>query len=157
MNIQISSQKWRYFSVFLIIVLIQGCAKISTIRVAPSEFKLSNYKRAYVYPHSDDEWQINQAINYELDDMGIRLVGVPFKNPSEKDLLVKYEFSTDWDTTKYLKSFQIELIDAQTGYIVSSTSFYSLGIWLGQRDRRLEAAFNNLREKNDLPATKQFK
>ena len=155
-NFWLPPQRWSFFVCYLILVLLQGCAKVSTIRSAPDEMKLVNYKRAYIYALNDDEWQINQSLSYELANMGIAVVGIPFKDPTKQDLLVKYQFDSGWDIEKYLKSFQIQLIDAQSGFIVASTSYRSNGIWLGKRDGRLEAAFNDLREKNGLPRTKQF-
>ena len=147
---------WRHLIIALACAFSCACANISTIQSPTSENKLANYKRAYIEALANDEWQLNQALLFELTDMGIEIVGIPFKHPTENDLLVKYSFDSGWDLTKYLKAFQFQFIDALSGRIVASTSYQSTGIWLGKRDGRLKSAINDLREKNGYPPTKQF-
>jgi len=58
--------------------------------------------------------------------------------------------------SRYLQSFQIQMIEAKTGRVVAVQSFASRGIWLGVRDGRLKAAFNEMRAKNGYPPSRQF-
>lgn len=118
---------------------------------------LKEYKRAYIEALPKDEFQLYQALLFEVSDMGMEVVATPFKQPIATDLLVKYSFDAGWDLTKYLKAFRFEFIEATTGKVVASTSYRSTGIWLGVRDGRLESAFNDLRAKHSFPPTKQFK
>ena len=43
-----------------------------------------------------------------------------------------------WDMTRYLQSVQIQFVAAKSGRLVTSSSFYSKGLWLGVRDGRLK-------------------
>jgi hypothetical protein len=143
----------------LLLVCLAGlsaCVAVSTFQPTNQETNLKHYKRAYIEPLSADEFQLYQALLFELTDMGMEVVAAPFKQPSRADLLVKYSFDAGWDMTKYLKAFRFEFIDATTSRLVASTSYRSTGLWLGVRDRRLEAAFNDLRAKHGFPPTKQF-
>jgi hypothetical protein len=133
-----------------------SCAQISTIQSSQHSNSLSSYKRAYIQGLESDEWQLNQALFYELNDMGFDVVAIPFKQPTDKDLIVKYSFDTGWDLEKYLKAFQFQFIDALSGRVITSTSYSSTGIWKGKRDGRIEAAINDLRMKNGYPPSKQF-
>ncbi len=103
-----------------------ACANISTIQ-PPNSNKLANYKRAYIEALANDEWQLYQALLVELTDMGIEVVGIPFKNPTKNDLLVKYSFDSGWDLEKYLKAFQFQFVDTLSGQIVASTSIDPTG------------------------------
>jgi hypothetical protein len=142
--------------VLLICVFLWSCASVSTLQPPAADKGLKNYKRAYIEALPHDEFQIYQALLFELSDMGIEVVAAPFRNPTETDLLVKYSFDSGWDITKYLKAFRLEFIDATTTRVIASTSYRSTGIWLGVRDSRLESAFNDLRAKHGFPPTKQF-
>lgn len=140
------------------VLLISGCVSMSTIQApsGPDNKGLTSYTRAYIEQAPNDEFLIYQALVYELNDMGMEVIATPFKDATDGDLLVKYSFTTGWDFIKYLKSFQFQFIDALSGKLVSSTSFRSVGIWIGARDGRLKRAFNDLRKKNGLPPTSQF-
>jgi hypothetical protein len=140
----------------LVVILMAGCASISTMSL-PQEKPLRNYQRAYIEQLPNDQFQLFQALAYELSDMGLEIVGRPFTEPAEHDLVVRYSFNVGWDFTKYLHSFTFQFIDATSGRLVASTSYRSVGLWHGVRDGRLETAFNDLRAKNGLPTTKQFK
>ena len=61
-----------------------------------------------------------------------------------------------WDMTRYLQRVQIQFIAAKSGRLVTSSSFYSKGLWLGVRDGRLKTLFNDIRQKNGYPPSKQF-
>lgn len=157
MNYPTGTSRWRSLVIAVACMLPCSCASISTFQLSEPENRLANYKRAYIAPLANDEWQLHQALLFELTDMGIEVVAIPFKEPTDKDLLVKYSYASGWDIVKYLKAFQFQFIDALSGEIVASTSYRSTGIWLGKRDGRLESAFNDLRQKNGLPPTKQFR
>jgi hypothetical protein len=143
--------------VLLACMLSCSCASVSTIQPVAAEKGLKDYKRAYIEALPNDEFQLYQALLFELTDMGIEVVAAPFKEPLPGDLLVRYSFDSGWDFTKYLKAFRFEFIDAGTNRVVASTSYRSVGLWLGVRDRRLESAFNDLRTKQGFPPTSQFK
>ncbi|WOB10753.1 hypothetical protein [Piscinibacter gummiphilus] len=117
---------------------------------------MKSYKQVFIEQPAEDKWAIYPALFAELTDMGMVVVGKPFSDPKETDLIVKFSYETGWDLTQYLHSFQFQFIEAQSGRIVALQSFHSKGIWLGVRDGRLKAAFNELREKNGYPPTKQF-
>jgi hypothetical protein len=141
----------------LLVSLASGaCASVSTVQPSAQEKGLKNYKRAYIEALPNDEFQIYQALMFELTDMGMQIVGTPFKEPLDTDLVVKYSFDAGWDFTKYLKAFRLQYVDAVTSRVIASTSYRSTGIWLGVRDRRLESAFNDLRSKHGYPPTPQF-
>jgi hypothetical protein len=135
---------------------LAACVSVSTLQPLNADKGLKQYKRAYITPLANDEFQLYQALLFELTDMGIEVVAAPFKEPVETDLLVTYSFDAGWDMTKYLQAFRFQFTDAKTSRVVASTSFRSPGIWLGTRDRRLESAFNDLRAKHGFPPTKQF-
>jgi hypothetical protein len=145
--------------VLLVVVcaLSWSCASVSTLQPPAADKGLKNYKRAYIEALPNDEFQIYQALMFELTDMGMEVTGAPFKEPTPTDLLVKYSFDSGWDFTKYLKAFRLQFVDAATSRVVTSTSYRATGLWLGVRDGRLESAFNDLRAKHGYPPTKQFK
>lgn len=138
----------------LLLTFLSGCATVRTEVVGAGDLK--NYKRAYVEALTEDEFQIYGALFTELTDMGIQVVATPFKQPQETDLLVKYTYDGGWDMTRYLQSFQFQFVDAKSGRVVAIQSYKSRGLWLGVRDGRLKAAFNELRAKNGYPQSKQF-
>ena len=86
----------------------------------------------------------------------MEVVGVTFTDPTGKDLIVKYSYTSGWDLTKYLQSFGFQFIDAKSGKVILVTSFKSKGLWKGVRDGRLESAFNEIRSKAGYPPTRQF-
>lgn len=131
-----------------------GCATVQTD--SAKNINLTSFKRAYVQPQQEDEFQIYRALFWELNDMGLEVIGVPFKDPTEQDLLVTYSYEGGWDMTRYLQSFQIRFINAKTTQVVTTSSYKSRGLWRGVRDGRLEDAFNDIRAKSNLPPTKQF-
>jgi hypothetical protein len=146
--------KW-LFLVFAAAMLLSGCVNLSTQIMPGQEFK--QYKAAYIEPHNEDEFNLVSAISFELSDMGLKVFGKPFETPSDTDMLVRFSYFDSWDLKKYLKSFQIHFMNAKTGSIIASSSYESNGLWQGARDGRLEAAFNDLRQKLGYPPTKQFK
>ena len=142
------------FILVCLLAFLTGCATVRTDTVGGGDLK--NYKRAYLEAQAEDEFQIYGALFSELTDMGMQVVAAPFKEPEGTDLLVKYTYDGGWDITRYLQSFQFQFIDAKTGRVVVVQSYKSRGLWLGVRDGRLKAAFNELRAKNGYPPSKQF-
>ncbi len=142
------------FILVCLLAVLAGCATVRTDVVAGGDLK--NYKRAYVEAQVEDEFQIYGALFSELTDMGMQVVAVPFKEPQETDLLVKYTYDAGWDMTRYLQSFQFQFVDAKIGRVVAIQSYKSRGLWLGVRDGRLKTAFNELRAKNGYAPSKQF-
>ena len=142
------------FILAFLLAFLAGCATVRTDVVGGGD--LRNYKRAYVEAQAEDEFQIYGALFSELTDMGMQVIAAPFKEPEGTDLLVKYTYDAGWDITRYLQSFQFQFVDAKTGRVVAIQSYKSRGLWLGVRDGRLKAAFNELRAKNGYPPSKQF-
>ncbi|WP_220810460.1 hypothetical protein [Noviherbaspirillum aridicola] len=155
---------FRTFVVLAFAAMLFGCGTMNTDMAMPAGVTvdgsagsgLKSYKRAYIESLQEDEFQIYPALFKELNDMGIEVVGIPIKEPTETDLVVKYSYDAGWDFTRYLQSFQFQFLNAKTGKVVAMSSFKSRGIWQGVRDGRLEAAFNDLRAKNGYPPTRQF-
>lgn len=143
------------FILAFLLALLSGCATVQT-EVAGGGSDLKNYKRAHIEALPKDEFQIYGALFLELTDMGLQVVANPYKEPEGTDLLVRYTYDAGWDMTRYLQSFQFQFIDAKTGRVVAIQSYKSRGLWLGVRDGRLKAAFNELRAKNGYPPSKQF-
>lgn len=142
------------FLLTLMLAFLAGCANVQTQVIGDTNLK--SYKRAHVEALVKDEFQIYGALVVELADMGMQVVATPFKDPEDTDLLVKYTYASGWDMSRYLQSFQIQMIEAKTGRVVAVQSFASRGIWLGVRDGRLKAAFNEMRAKNGYPPSRQF-
>lgn len=136
------------------LLALSGCVSMHTDAIGNGNLK--NYKRAYIQALTKDEFQIYSALAFEMNDMGMEVVATPYTLPKETDLIVKYSYEEGWDFTPYLQSFQFQFIDAKSGRILTTQSYKSRGIWHGVRDGRLEAAFNELREKNGFPPSKQF-
>lgn len=134
--------------------LLSGCSTLQTQNLQSEGLK--GYRRAYVEPPVDDEFQVGPALIAELSDMGFEIVGRAFTEPTESDMIVKFTPVGGWDVTRYLQSLQIQFIAAKSGKLVASSSFYSKGVWLGVRDGRLKSVFNDIRQKNGFPPTKQF-
>ncbi len=139
------------------LLALSGCASTHTDFAGTGDLK--NYKRAYVETLARDEFQIYAALFFELTDMGKEVVAVPFKEPRDGDLLVKYTYGGGWDhlRARYLQSFQFQFIDAKTGRVMVVQSFKSRDSWHGVRDQRLKVAFDELRARNGYPPTKQFR
>jgi hypothetical protein len=136
------------------ITLLHACTTLQTQNLQPDGLKA--YRRAYVETPLEDEFQVVPAMIAELSDMGFEIVGRPFAEPTDSDLLVKVTPIGGWDVTRYLQSVQIQFIAAKSGRLVISSSFYSKGLWLGVRDGRLKTLFNDIRQKNGYPPSKQF-
>ena len=139
----------------MFVIVVIGCARIQS-QVMPNTL-ITQYKMAYIEPLKEDEFNLYPAISWELADMGLKVVGTPVpENPLPTDMLVKYSYVGGCDIQRYLRGFQVQLIDAQNKNIVASTSYFKLGLF-GTQASRLEDAFNDLRYKLNLPPTKQFK
>ena len=138
----------------VIAIGLVGCSTIQTSNIQSEG--LRQYKRVYIEPLQEDEFQVKTALAVELRDMGFVVSGIPFKNPTATDLNVKVTAVGGWDMARYLQSIQFQFLAAKTGEIVSVSSFYSNGVWLGVRDARLKAVFNDLRKKNGYPPSQQF-
>lgn len=135
-------------------VLFIGCTTLQTQNLQTDGLK--GYRRAFIEPVQEDEFRVVPALIAELADMGLEIAGVPFSSPSETDLVVKVSAVGGWDMTRYLQSLQLQFVAAKSGRLVTSSSFYSKGVWLGVRDARLKSVFNDLRTKNGFPPSKQF-
>ena len=133
---------------------LAGCSSLQTQNIRPDGLK--GFKRAYIEPPAEDEFQVVPALIVELRDMGFVVVGRPFSEPTDTDLIVKVTPVGGWDVTRYLQSIQLQFTAAKSGELVTSSSFYSRGAWLGVRDGRLKAIFNDVRQKNGFPPSKQF-
>lgn len=140
----------------LAVFMLAGCGpQVSTVAMIDAA-QFDKYKQAYIEPHPQDEFSMTQALVVEMKDLGLSVVGVPYADPQETDLLIKYTYDDGWDMTKYLKTFNIQLMDAKTKAMLVSTSYNGIGLWYGVRDGRLETAFNEIRSKIGKPPTKQF-
>ena len=144
----------RFFLVAGTSALVAGCSTLQTQNIQPDG--LRSFKRAYIEPLAEDEFQVVPALIAELTDMGFSVVGRPFTEPTETDLSVRVTTVGGWDMTRYLQSIQIQFTAAKSGQLVTSSSFYSRGAWLGVRDGRLKTIFNDIRQKNGFPPSKQF-
>ena len=133
---------------------LAGCSTIQTSNLQTDG--LRQYKRIYIEPLPEDEFQVISALTLELHDMGFEVAGAPFVNPLETDLNVRVSAIGGWDMVRYLQSVQFQFVAAKGGRIVTVSSFFSQGAWLGVRDFRLKAVFNDLRQKNGYPPSKQF-
>lgn len=136
------------------LILLSACTTLQT-QTLQSE-GLKRYWRAYIEPPPEDEFQVVPALIAELSDMGFEIAGRPFTEPTDTDLLVKVSPLGGWDMTRYLQSLQIQFVAAKSGQLVASSSFFSQGVWLGVRDARLKAIFNDIRQKSGYPPSKQF-
>ncbi|MDP2023783.1 MAG: hypothetical protein Q8L16_23110 [Hydrogenophaga sp.] len=139
--------------------LITGCASTPSTSVQSNVLDssgFSSYKRAYVKPIQQDEFQVASAVMGELSTMGMEINAQPFKEPQQTDMIVEIEVIDGWDLSKYLKGLQLRFTNAASSRIIATTAFNSNGIWMGVREKRLKAVFNDLREKLGLPPTKQF-
>ncbi len=137
-----------------LVLVLCSCVTVNTDM--SSDMDIKGYKRAYIERHPVDEFQMYQALFWEMNDMGKMVVNSPFDDPTEHDLLVRFSYDDGWDMTKYLRSFQFQLIAAKSGRVLTSTYYRSSGVWRGVRDGRLEDAFNDLRSKLGYEPTKQF-
>lgn len=144
-------------TVILLVVctfLVTGCARIHS-QVMPNK-ALSQYKAAYLEPLKEDEFNLASAVTWELSDMGLKVIGKPLPaDPLDTDLLVKLSYVGGWDIQRYLRGFDVQLLDARDKSIIASTSYFKLGLFVSQASR-IEDAFNDLRGRLGLPATKQF-
>lgn len=136
-------------------IYLIGCTTLQTQNLQTDGLK--GYRRAFIEPIQEDEFSVVSALIAELADMGLEILGTPFSNPSDTDLVVKVNAVGGWDMTRYLQSLQLQFVAAKSGRLVTSSSFYSKGVWLGVRDARLKSVFNDLRAKNGFPPSKQFK
>ena len=134
--------------------LLAACSTMQTQNLQPDGLK--SFKRAYIEPPAEDEFQVVPALIAELTDMGFSVAGRPFSEPMDTDMIVKVTPVGGWDMTRYLQSIQIQFTAAKSGQLVTSSSFDSRGAWLGVRDGRLKAIFNDVRQKNGFPPSKQF-
>lgn len=135
-------------------VALAACTSLQTQNVQSEGLK--GYRRAYVEPVPEDEFRVVPALIAELASMGFEVTGRPFVEPTDADLIVRAAPVGGWDMTRYLQSLQLTFMAAKSGRIVTSSSFYSKGAWLGVRDARLKAVFNDFREKNGFPPSTQF-
>lgn len=138
----------------MLICLLVLSACVTMQAAAPGDFR--SFRRAYIEAPPEDEFQIRRALVWELNDMGLDVVGAPIETPTDTDLVVAFAYNAGWDLTRYLRAFHIQFIDAKSGRVVASSSYSSTGLWRGVRDARLESAFNELRAKIGYPPTKQF-
>jgi len=144
----------RHLLMLCVFSLLTACVSIQTD--SARNVNMKEYKRAYLQPQQEDEFQIYRALFWELNDMGLDVVGAPFQEPTAQDLIVTYSYDGGWDITRYLQSFQIRFMNSKTNQVIVTTSYKSKGLWHGVRDGRLEEAFNDVRSKFDLPPTTQF-
>lgn len=136
------------------LAVLVGCTTLQT-QTLQSE-GLKPYRRVFIEPVPEDEFQVVPALMAELADMRFEVSGTPFADPGETDLIAKVSAVGGWDMTRYLQSVSLQFIAAKSGRMVTTSSFYSKGVWLGVRDARLKALFNDLRSKNGFPPSKQF-
>lgn len=142
------------FLTAILISILTGCASNHAMVMPNKDFK--QYKAAYIEILPVDEFNLGSAIIYELGDMGLEVINKPLPpNPSTTDMKVKYSYTTGWDLAKYLKSFQIIFMDAQTDSIVANIAYRLEGNWAGT-DTRIASAFDNLRTKLGLSKSRRI-
>ncbi|WP_137916820.1 lipoprotein [Hydrogenophaga sp. 2FB] len=144
----------RIFLAIGLAAALSGCTTLQTQTLQPEGLRA--YKRVYVEQPQEDEFLVVPALTHELNDMGFEVVGKPFNDPLDSDLVAKVNGVGGWDMTRYLQSLQLQFLAAKSGRVVTTSSFYSKGLWQGVRDARLKAVFNDLRAKNGYPPSKQF-
>ena len=133
--------------------ILFGCVSNHAMLMPNKDFK--QYKTAYIEILPVDEFNLGAAIIYELGDMGLEVINKPLPpNPLSTDMRVNYSYTSGWDLAKYLKSFQIFFMDAQTNSIIASSSYHLEGNW-ARTDTRITSAFNELRKKLGLPKSTQ--
>jgi len=84
------------------------------------------YETAYVTYIKPDEFSLRPLIVDELKSMGLLVKLTPLPaNPGPADIVVRIDFVDGWRTTKYVKSLNLEFIDAMTGDFVASGCYRS--------------------------------
>ena len=142
----------RILLIMSVVALLSGCATNQAFVMPDKNFK--NYKTAYVEVLQIDEFNLGTFIITELSDMGLQVVN---KRVSDSELgtsmIVRYSYTTGWDLTKYMKSYQVLFLDAQTEAIIANIAYRSTGIWIGNEARKVQG-FNELRSKLGLSPSK---
>jgi hypothetical protein len=143
----------KMFLLLIVISILAGCATNQSFVMPNKDFR--QYKTAYVEIISPDQFNLGPAIVYELGDMGFQVVNKPAPtNPSSTDMTVRYSYTTGWDLSKYLHSFQIVFSDAQTDAIIANIAYRLNGAWV-RSDARITDAFNEFRKKLGFPESKR--
>lgn len=141
-------------TLFFILLLLSSCVGNNHAMIMPDK-NFMQYKTAYIELLSVDEFNLGTAIIQELGDMGLQAVNKPKPpNPLTTDMYIKYSYLTGWDLAKYLQSFQIMFLDAQTDIVIATVSHKLVGNWAAD-DIRIASAFNELRAKLGLPKSKR--
>ena len=92
----------------------------------------------------------------ELSDMGFEIVARPFAEPTDSDLLVKVTPVGGWDMTRYLQKCTDSVYCGEVGPTRHLIILLLQGSLAWVRDGRLKTLFNDIRQKNGYPPSKQF-
>jgi hypothetical protein len=137
----------------LILLILSSCAATIMQTHVSREKNFLQYKRAYLELLPKDEFNIASFIVAYVNEMGIKVIGLPPPQVLEEtDLIIKYRYDDGWDLNKYLKSFQVHFLDAQTGVVIGLISYEKK--MLGYADNRMRDAFNEFRRTLGLPESK---
>ena len=135
------------------ITLLQACTTLQTQNLQPGGLKA--YRRAYVEMPLEDEFQVvpandRRTLGHGFRDCREAVCGADrLRSPSEGHAC--WWLGHDAVPSERTDSVYCGEVGPTRHLIICSK-----GLWLGVRDGRLKTVFNDIRQKNGYPPSKQF-
>lgn len=127
-----------------IMLFLAGCGSTINSNVMP-DANISSYKRAYIQPAQEDDFNLTGYISAELAQMGYQVFNKTPESPTSSDMLVKFNYHGWWDFGKYLESFNIQFLNASTKASIGNINFNCRGNFGYDTRERVADAFSDFK------------
>ena len=132
----------KHLYVSLLLVLLTSC--INYHGSIYNKDLYQSYKKAYVSEIKSDPFNVRPLVMDELSKMGLIIYSrSQLEKPTSEDVIIKIEFAEGWDLAKYVKSINVQFIDATTGTVVATGSYESG--WIHGTKSAVEKVFSKIK------------
>ena len=128
----------------VIILMLSGCVNYHSAVYDDGFY--TKYTNVYVSEIPSDTYNIRSYVVKELADMGLVVYGnsAP-KNVAAGDVIVDVKFAEGWDLALYVKSINVQFIDAQNNKVIATGSYESG--WVHATESAVRKVFSKIKEK----------
>ncbi len=115
------------------LVAFTGCSTLEPGQ-RHSQVRLEDLKKAYLVIRPYANLTVSRHIGETLNQRGVSVrIGTGDPKPTDVDFVVTYTDKWDWDMAMYLKSLNVQFLDATNGQPIASGSFHQ-GFFHGYPD-----------------------
>lgn len=107
----------------VLLLTLSNCSHQSTRQLSPGygESRVAKLRTFYVRKHADDDYNLDEDIVVQLQEMGYRASSGTAQLPAGKvDAVITYNDRWVWDITMYMLSLDVQLREPGSDYNLAS-------------------------------------